>query len=57
VAGLVAFIPFASFICLFFVPETPAWLAKRGLYEDAQQSLTWLRGDRKQVGISKKLSL
>jgi hypothetical protein len=52
VAGVLAALPLTSFTCFFFVPESPVWLAKKGLAEEAQQALTWLRGDKKQVGLS-----
>jgi hypothetical protein len=52
VAGVLATLPLTSFTCLFFVPESPVWLAKKGLAEEAQQALMWLRGDKKQVGLS-----
>lgn len=52
VAGLLASIPLTSLTCFFFIPESPVWLAKKGHAEEAQRALTWLRGDKKQVGLS-----
>jgi len=49
VAGLLAFLPLTSLICFYFARETPVWLAKKGLVEEAEDSLTWLRGDEYQV--------
>lgn len=51
VAGVLASLPLTSFACFFFVPESPVWLAKKGLTEEAQQALTWLRGDKKQASL------
>ena len=49
VAGLLAVLPFASLICFYYARETPVWLAKKGLVEEAKDALTWLRGDEDQV--------
>jgi hypothetical protein len=51
VAGVLASIPLTSLTCFCFVPESPVWLAKKGLAEEAQDALAWLRGDKKQVGL------
>ncbi|VVD05145.1 unnamed protein product [Leptidea sinapis] len=34
----------AAVIALFFVPESPHWLVSRKRYEEARESLQWLRG-------------
>ncbi|KAK9886074.1 hypothetical protein WA026_014859 [Henosepilachna vigintioctopunctata] len=39
-----AIIPIISFFLLFFIPETPIWLISRKRYEEAKESLAWLRG-------------
>lgn len=44
IAMVDAFVPMMSFIALFFVPESPHWLIKKGKYEQAKESLAWLRG-------------
>jgi hypothetical protein len=49
VAGVLAVIPLTSLTCFYFVRETPVWLAKKGLVEEAREALTWLRGDEYQV--------
>lgn len=51
VAGVLATIPLTSFTAFFFVPESPVWLAKKGLVEEAEDAFTWLRGDEKQVDL------
>lgn len=37
-------VPIISTIALFFVPESPHWLIKKGRFDDAKKSLAWLRG-------------
>ena len=44
IAMIDAFVPMVSFVALFFVPESPHWLIKKGKYEQAKSSLAWLRG-------------
>ena len=56
-----ALLPFSYFIiaagvpaCLFlsfaiFIPESPIWYAKKGLFEEARKSLEWLRGSKYQL--------
>ncbi|XP_053690723.1 uncharacterized protein LOC128739269 [Sabethes cyaneus] len=39
-----ACVPIISFLLLFFVPESPVWLAGKGRYKHAQRALAWLRG-------------
>lgn len=39
-----ACIPVISFILLFFVPESPVWLAKKHKPKQARRALAWLRG-------------
>lgn len=51
VAGVLATIPLTSLTVFFFVPESPVWLAKKGLEEEAEDALTWLRGDVIQVAL------
>ncbi|KDR20984.1 facilitated trehalose transporter Tret1-2 homolog isoform X2 [Zootermopsis nevadensis] len=51
VAGVLATIPLTSFTAFFFVPESPVWLAKKGLVEEAEDAFTWLRGDEKQAKL------
>ncbi|KAK6853718.1 hypothetical protein PG995_010530 [Apiospora arundinis] len=41
--GTVHIIPGILFIVLFFLPESPRWLAARGQTRQAEKSLTWLR--------------
>lgn len=44
VALVCCFCPIASFILLFFIPESPYWLIIKNRPQDAQMSLSWLRG-------------
>ncbi|KAK9886078.1 hypothetical protein WA026_014863 [Henosepilachna vigintioctopunctata] len=37
-------IPLLTFLLLFLVPETPSWLVSKRRFEEAKQSLAWLRG-------------
>ena len=40
-------VPACIFLCLaVFIPESPIWYAKKGLFEDARKSLDWLRGSK-----------
>ncbi|XP_062712852.1 proton myo-inositol cotransporter hmit-1.2-like [Aedes albopictus] len=39
-----ACLPVISFILLFFVPESPVWLAKKHKEKQARRALAWLRG-------------
>ncbi|KAI1383744.1 putative maltose permease [Hypoxylon trugodes] len=41
--GIVHIVPGILTIGLFFIPESPRWLAARGEFEKAQDSLQWLR--------------
>lgn len=45
VAALSAVLPIIAAITLFFLPETPVWLLKKGKTDEARQALCWLRGD------------
>lgn len=44
VAALSAIVPSCAIIAVFFVPESPYWLAKRNRTNEAEKSLKWLRG-------------
>lgn len=37
-------VPIASFILLFFVPESPHWLIMKNRLSEARKSIAWLRG-------------
>ncbi|KAK9886076.1 hypothetical protein WA026_014861 [Henosepilachna vigintioctopunctata] len=37
-------VPILSFTLLFFIPETPPWLISKKRYDEAKESLAWLRG-------------
>lgn len=37
-------IPIASFLLLFFVPESPHWLIMKNRLNEARKSIAWLRG-------------
>lgn len=37
-------VPVASFILLFFVPESPHWLIMKNRLSEARKSIAWLRG-------------
>ncbi|XP_062563490.1 uncharacterized protein LOC134226618 isoform X2 [Armigeres subalbatus] len=39
-----ACVPVVSFILLFFVPESPVWLAQKNKPKRARKALAWLRG-------------
>lgn len=41
--GMVHIVPGLLAIGLFFVPESPRWLATNGQFEKAERSLQWLR--------------
>ncbi|KAI1101678.1 putative maltose permease [Jackrogersella minutella] len=41
--GVVHIVPGILFIGLFFIPESPRWLAAKGDFEKAEQALQWLR--------------
>lgn len=45
VAWLSTVLPILGTIALFFTPESPTWLARKGLLEKATSALTWLRGE------------
>ncbi|XP_058797261.1 facilitated trehalose transporter Tret1-like [Phymastichus coffea] len=36
--------PILALMSLFFMPESPYWLASKGRYEDSLKALAWLRG-------------
>jgi len=41
-------LPFLPFVLVYFLPETPIWLLKRGRYEDASRTMCVLRGQSKE---------
>ncbi|CAG9770293.1 unnamed protein product [Ceutorhynchus assimilis] len=42
-ALVVAVFPFIAWLLMTFTPESPAWLAQKGLSDEAQESFYWLR--------------
>lgn len=41
-------IPLVGMILVWFFPETPSWLAKKGRTEEAEKTFLWFRGDSKE---------
>lgn len=46
VAWISIAIPCVTLTAIFFVPESPIWLVRKGRTEQAQRSLVWLRCDK-----------
>lgn len=44
VAGLSITLPALALFAFFFLPESPVWLFRQGLTDEAKKSLLWLRG-------------
>lgn len=52
--ALIYVIPAFIFVGLFFIPESPRWLAGKGKIEEARKALDWLRPDK--PGVDKELT-
>jgi SP family facilitated glucose transporter-like MFS transporter 8 len=44
VAAMGNILPLCALLALFFLPESPHWLARVGRGHEALKALTWLRG-------------
>ncbi|KAK7926820.1 general substrate transporter [Apiospora marii] len=54
--GTVHIVPGILFIALFFLPESPRWLAARGQTAQAEKSLTWLRPGPAHWSVAEELA-
>ncbi|XP_066148673.1 facilitated trehalose transporter Tret1-2 homolog [Euwallacea fornicatus] len=48
-ALVISMFPLVSWLLMIFTPESPAWLAQKGLTKNAQRSFFWLRGSSEEA--------
>lgn len=51
VASVSCIVPVLAFILLFLIPESPVWLVNVGRFQEAKNSLAWLRGKSSLEGV------